>query len=174
MRIIQICFAVAAMAVLSAGPALAQDADAAQRTQLALRLIQVGTGADFAKSLEAMVTTELASLEAKGAAPEEAAWFRTNAPRMLNTMVDGLTRDLAPVYAEIYTTEELQAQIAFYETPVGRQIASKTLQVSVASEPLMQARLQGFAVELMTKYCAQFSCEADTAAPAAPAAKGRR
>lgn len=150
-----------------------QDAGTARRTELALRLIRVGVGANFAKSLEAMVTTEMADLEAKGAPPEEAAWFRANAPRMLNAMVEGLITDLAPVYADVFTTEELQAQIAFYETPIGRQISSKTLQMSVASQPLLEQRLQGFAVELMTKYCAQFDCDA-AATPAAPAAKGRR
>jgi hypothetical protein len=81
-------------------------------------------------------------------------------PAMIGRMMNRLMADLAPVYAETFTLEELEAQIAFYRTPVGRQVAAKTVELGVAQENLLQGAMAGFLVEFEQKYCAAFDCDA--------------
>ena len=66
--------------------------------------------------------------------------------------------DLAPDYAETFTTEELEAQIAFYRTPLGRQIAGKAVELGIAQEAVLQEAMVAFLAEVESKYCAEFNC----------------
>lgn len=158
MRIHHVLIAAAAVLCLATSPAVAQDAGLAQRTALAERLIRATTGPNFSKSLEGLISEQLAALETAGAGREEAAWIRANGPRMLTAMTNRLLTDLAPHYAEIYTTEELEAQLAFYESPIGRQIAAKSIQLGMATQEVTNQSLVAFVTELEAKYCAQFNC----------------
>ena len=93
--------------------------------------------------------------------------MRANAPRMLTAMTERMLADLAPRYATIYTTEELEAQIAFFDSPIGRRISTKSVKLGMASQEVMTDSLQSFVTELATKYCAQFDCEANAGQAAA-------
>ena len=109
--------------------------------------------------MEAMIADQLAKADTEGQGAEEAAWLRSNAPRMLTAMVDDMMADMVPHYASTFTVEELEAQIAFYDSPVGRQVATKTLQLSAVMNEITMEHLTAFIGELMTKYCARFDCE---------------
>ena len=174
MRISHVFIAVAAALCLAVQPAAAQDAGLAQRTALAERLIRATAGPSFTKSLESLIGEQVSAIEAAGTAAgvgrQEAAWIRANAPRMLTTMTNRLLTDLAPHYAEIYTSEELEAQLAFYESPMGRQIAAKSFQLGMATQEVTEDSMIAFVTELQSKYCAQFNCDA----AASSASKGRR
>lgn len=129
-----------------------------RRTELAERLIRLSAGPNFQKDVDALIEAQIGQLEAGGQNRREAEWVRTNAPRMLTAMLERITVDLAPTYADIFTTEELEAQIAFYESSMGRQIASKSVRLSQASQEVLMENLQTFVTELSNKYCAQFDC----------------
>ena len=156
MRIIHFIAAVWIGFALSAGGATAQDVGLEQRTTLARELISLATGPNFAKAMEQYVAAEIAKT-AEGD-EEEAEWARTHMPAMISRMMTQLMADLAPVYAETFTTEELEAQIAFYRTPMGRQVAAKTIELGVAQEALIQEAMVSFMTEVESKYCAEFNC----------------
>lgn len=143
------------------------DAGTAQRTELATRLIQLSAGPNFQKDMEALITAQLNQLEGSAQHRREADWMRANAPRMLTSMTERMLADLAPRYADIYTTEELEAQIAFFDSPIGRRISTKSVQLGMASQEVMTDSLQSFVTELATKYCAQFDCETNAGQAAA-------
>lgn len=159
MRIIGFLTVAALFGLFAAGPVAAQDRSQAQRTVLAERVIRLSAGPNFTKVMEAMIADQLAKADAEGQGAEEAAWLRNNAPRMLTAMVDDMMSDMVPHYAEVFTVEELEAQIAFYDSPIGRQIATKTLQLSAVMNEITMEHLTVFTDELMIKYCAQFNCE---------------
>ncbi|WP_312146857.1 DUF2059 domain-containing protein [Brevundimonas sp.] len=69
----------------------------------------------------------------------------------------------ATAYAELFTEAELTAMIAFYETPLGQNVARKQLEVSVELEPAMLKFQEDFMTEIMTKFCGQFDCEDEVA-----------
>ena len=141
---------------LFAAPATAQDADAARREQLAERLIEVSQGDNLTKSIATQVQARLAEME--DAEPEHRAWMRANMPRLLQRMADQMLPRLADLYAATFSLEELEAQIAFYETPHGRSIANKGVALGMAQGQIIQEAGQAFVVDLMTKFCAEFEC----------------
>ncbi|MBU1271661.1 MAG: DUF2059 domain-containing protein [Alphaproteobacteria bacterium] len=159
MRIIGLLTVAALFGLFAVGPVAAQDRGLAQRTALAERVIRLSAGPNFTKVMEAMIADQLAKADTEGQGAEEAAWLRSNAPRMLTAMVDDMMADMVPHYASMFTVEELEAQIAFYDSPVGRQVATKTLQLSAVMNEITMEHLTVFIEELMTKYCAQFDCE---------------
>jgi hypothetical protein len=65
---------------------------------------------------------------------------------------------VAPVYADIFTLEELQALVAFYQSDVGRSMMSK----SYAAAPRIATAIQGILPELMAdmgdQLCNRFEC----------------
>lgn len=143
-------------------PAVAQTSDMERRTDLARRLVQVSQGANLMKQTEAAVLAGMGDMEE---VPErERAWLRENAPRMATRFMEQLMEDLIPIYAETFTREELEAQIAFYETSVGRSIASKSIDLGVRQSEAMVEAQQVFMLDLFKKYCAAFNCEGQATA----------
>ena len=156
MRILLLsCFA----ACLVSGSVQAQEVDA--RGELASRLVDVSQGAKMTQQIQDMVRQELDDLS--GMPEAEAVWMRANAPRMAIRMVDDILERLTAVYAETYTEQELRAQIAFFETPEGRTIADKGVALGQRQAAIIGEAQVGYITELMSKYCAQFSCPDDVA-----------
>lgn len=75
---------------------------------------------------------------------------REVADRLISRIVKDLQEELAweklkgayvKLYRENFTQEEVDAQIAFYSTPVGRSVVEKAPVVSVKSSEITQARI---------------------------------
>lgn len=150
---------VAATLVFAAGSARAQDEDLERRTALARDLIAVSTGPNLTKVIELHVAAEIEKVSA-GEDGEEVAWVRAHMPAMVVRMTTRLMADLAPVYADTFTVEELEAQLTFYRTPMGRQIAAKSVELGIAQQGVTQDAMMAFLTEFLTKYCAEFECGA--------------
>jgi uncharacterized protein len=77
-------------------------------------------------------------------------------PQMIDRMV--------PIYASTFTTEELEAMVAFYESPVGRSITDKTPSLAPKSAGVMRELMPGVTREVMTeiitKLCQGGKCDA--------------
>ncbi|WP_312596547.1 DUF2059 domain-containing protein [Brevundimonas sp.] len=144
------------------------DAAVARRSDLARELIGLSVGPNFAKEFERAMVTQMNSIGDK--AGEESAWVRANMPPMMSRMLARVMEEMVPVYATIYTEEELGAQIDFYRTPAGRAVAAKTLSLGVALQEAQDSVLTSFMAEFESKYCARFDCGEDTET----AAKSRR
>lgn len=140
-----------------ASVASAQDAGTARRAVLAERLVQLSAGENLTKMIESQVTADLAGLTD---VPEaEARWMRANMPRMASRMVTAMLPEISSLFVETFSEAEMEAQIAFFETPVGRAIASKTLDIAVRQQEIVVEAQAAFMTELLTKYCAEFDCQ---------------
>jgi uncharacterized protein len=139
------------------------DEGLGRRSVLARELLELSTGPNFAKEFERAMVEQMGKLDEKG---EEAVWVRTNMPPMLTRMATRLMDDLAPIYATVFTEEEIRAQIDFYRSPIGRSVASKTVSLGVASQEAETTAMTSLLEEFEAKYCAQFDCgdEGQTAA----------
>ncbi|MND89078.1 hypothetical protein D3C80_811210 [compost metagenome] len=104
---------------------------------------------------------------------EQVRWLRRNTGPIVQSHMRPLMAATTAAYAELFTEAELNAMIAFYETPIGQNIARKQLEVSVEIEPAMQKFQEAFMIEVMTKFCGQFDCEGE-AAKATPTVKPNR
>lgn len=157
MRILKILGLVAALTLGAHGIAAAQDAGRPQRLELAERFVQLSMGSEMDRMLGSLVEEQLAETPDMGAAERE--WMRANMPTLTRDFLEDLGRELAVVYADEFTTEELQALVAFYATPLGQSIATKQFEIGARSQELMMGSLVRFLQKLEAKFCAEFSCE---------------
>lgn len=92
--------------------------------------------------------------------PAHRQWFLNNAADILMPHMHRLIADMRGDIQTRFTVAELEAMIAFYDTPQGRAIATKQAEMGGALGMRMQAFQQAYAVDLMTKFCGSFDCEA--------------
>jgi hypothetical protein len=72
---------------------------------------------------------------------------RALAPRLHERMVRLLASE--------YTTEQLQALVDFYETPVGRAIANKSLDLAAATRRVTEGLAPQFVADMKRRFCAR-------------------
>ena len=65
-----------------------------------------------------------------------------------------LEERMAKQIAAEYTTQELQALVDFYETPVGRSIADKSLDMSAAARRVAEDMGPQFIADIERRFCA--------------------
>lgn len=141
------------------------------RPVLAERLVRL-TLNGMEKFTQETITRDL--IEAGDALPEEQArWLRRNASSIIDSNLRPLIGAIAQEYATRFTEAELNALIAFYDGPVGRDIARKQMELGGALGEAMQKFQIAFVTELSTKFCAEFDCAA-FAAKETPTAKPNR
>lgn len=145
------------LGLLVAAPAVAQDSDAARRLQLAEQYVELSLGDNIAKLVAGIIEEELAA--APDMTDRERQWMRTNMPPMILEAIDRMAADMAPIYAETFTVEELEALVAFYGTPLGQSVATKEFQLGARVDELLGGAMIQFFETFEAKYCAEFDCE---------------
>lgn len=142
------------------------------RSALAERLVNLSLNG-MEKVLQKAIDKAFENLD-ENLPEEQVRWLRRNTAPVVQSHMRPLIAATAAVYAEQFTEAELNAMIAFYETPMGQNIARKQLEVSVEIEPAMQKFQEGFMTEVMTKFCGQFDCEGEAAKETRTAKPSRR
>lgn len=138
-----------------AAPAL--DADAA-RLALARRFVSAMQGEQMGASLGRM-TVEMMPRNENLTDEQNAAIRRA----MEESMADLLPRmfdAMAPVYADIFTMEELTALVDFYESDVGRSLMAKSLEAAPRISEIAEAMIPGFVHGMMDNVCKAMECTA--------------
>ena len=145
------------LGLFTAAPAMAQDGDAARRLQLAEQYVELSLGENIAALVGQLVEEDLA--ESPDMSDRERQWMRANMPPMILEVIDRMARDMAPVYAETFTLEELEALVAFYSTPLGQSVAIKEFELGARIDELLGGAMIQFFETFEAKYCAEFDCE---------------
>ena len=138
-------------------PALAQDPDAARRHQLAEQYVELSLGENIAALVGQIVEEDLAA--SPDMSDRERAWMRANMPPMILEAIDRMAKDMAPIYAETFTIEELEALVTFYSTPLGQAVAIKEFELGSRIDELLGGAMIEFFQTFEAKYCAEFDCE---------------
>ncbi|KAK0340195.1 hypothetical protein LTR94_031523, partial [Friedmanniomyces endolithicus] len=132
------------------------DAGLERRLALSRELVTLSLGPDFSKQLERYLAEQF-----EKAAPEtsdEAVWLRANVPGMVTRAVVAMVGDMAPVYARIFTEEELAGQVAYFRSPAGRAASAKAMDLGIAMQEVQSETMSNLVGEMQAKYCAQFDC----------------
>ena len=74
-----------------------------------------------------------------------------------------LTEASIPVYADIFTVEELTKMDEFYETPVGQSIMAKAPQATQKLMPTVIALMPEFQADIAKRMCNKIDCSAKKA-----------
>lgn len=108
---------------------------------------------------------------AKGVNPEALAAFQTKVMDVMFAELspEGMKADVAKLYSDVFTKEELRGLADFYSTDAGRAMIDKQPEVSRRMNEIMLPRIMA-AMPKVQKLAAEFAKEQAAAAkPAAPA-----
>lgn len=138
------------------------------RAALTRRYLDLTTGG-VDKLVQQLVNDELTAMASEMPA-EQLAWFRSSTVTIMRPHLDALIQSMSDDIQTRFTEAELEALIRFYDTPQGRAIAAKQLELGGAMGEAIQSFQMAYLQDLMTKFCGAFDCEA-MAREAAGAAK---
>ena len=141
----------------AAGPATAQDRDAARRLVLAEQYLELTQAPGMKKTIEGHFDQIFAKSEMPA---DQRAWLSENMSAAFEVAMAATFTDLTDDVAEIYTLEELEAMIAFAETPLGRSVSAKSFDMGVRTQAVMMPHLTSAFTQLGEKFCARFDCAA--------------
>jgi hypothetical protein len=71
-----------------------------------------------------------------------------------------VTEASIPVYADIFTVEELTKMDEFYETPIGQSIMAKAPQATQKLMPTVMALMPEYQADIKKRMCAKIDCSA--------------
>jgi hypothetical protein len=77
-----------------------------------------------------------------------------------NDFLKKVTDASIPVYADIFTVEELTKMDEFYETPIGQSIMAKVPEASQKLMPTVMALMPDFQADVQKRLCAKIDCSA--------------
>lgn len=171
MRFIAIVSAVAL--AVAAGPVLAQTApepllavvtetsppDAAreERLELAERYLVLTQGGDLVKQMRGQIEE---SYGASGLPADQRDWMAEGMGDLLTEVMELAIVELRDDVADSFTVEELETAIAFYDSPVGRSVVRKQLDMNMELQEVMMPLLMPRITSLMEKFCLRFDCSA--------------
>ena len=183
MRVIAI---IAAALVATAGPAWAQTAPDAERPllrvvttdappdearqdhlDLAERYLELTQGGDLIKQMRGLVEE---GYGASGMPADQRDWMAESMGDLLTEVMELAIAELRDDVADSFTVQELETAIAFYDSPIGRSVVRKQLDMNMELQEVMMPLLMPRMTSLMEKFCLRFDCSALGEA----AAKSRR
>ena len=157
---------IAAILAVAASPAAAQTApDAARQRQLDLaeRYLTLTQGGDLLKQVRRQIEDGYGE---SGLPEEQRAWMTENMSDILEDVIEATIAELRDDVADSFTTAELEAAVAFYESPMGRSIVLKQVDMNADIQEVMAPLLIPRMTSLMEKFCQRFDCAALGAAAA--------
>lgn len=150
-----------AAAVLFAAPCTSASAQSAEHLALAGRYLELSQGDNLRQTMTAVMTEQLSKEDMP---EEERRWFIEQFTSMFVGVMDQLMRDMRVEVARTFTEPELRAAIAFMETPEGRAVTQKQIELGVVMQTRLEPLLMQGMLGLLEKYCARFGCDAATGA----------
>jgi hypothetical protein len=166
MRFLIVCLATAlAVATLPATPATARSTEqtaappTARMTALAREYLNLTMTDQFEGVVRQMLGTEFENDSEMQALPEEDRRMILNLTAELTAdMVPQMITEMVPVYATTFTEDELTALVAFYETPLGRSIADKSIQVMPEADRAVMSVVPQLLEKMATRMCQHYGC----------------
>ena len=131
--------------------------DAAHRLQLAERFIELMQVDQMGEMMQGLASS-MVPPSSRDLPPREQRILTDALAEAVGQMTPRIFEAMAPVYAEIFTLQELQDLVAFYESPTGVAFVSK----SYEALPQITAAVNGIMPEILndmaTNLCASLEC----------------
>lgn len=93
-----------------------------------------------------------------GLSPKERAIYDAVVAEVADGAFDDLSAEFASLYAQAFTLAELKQLVAFYESPVGQSLMSKTAHLAGQSAEIAARHNASFGRTLRTRLCARIDC----------------
>jgi uncharacterized protein len=137
----------------------AATAPSERQTELTRRYLNLMMTDQFESVIHQMLGAELANDEGMQALPEADRRFIVGlTAELTGDMVPQMITEMVPVYAAVFTEEELVALVAFYETPLGRSIAEKSVRVMPEADRAVMALVPQMLEKMAMRMCQHYGC----------------
>lgn len=93
-----------------------------------------------------------------GLSPKERAIYDAVVAEVADEAFDDLSAEFASLYAQAFTLAELKQLVAFYESPVGQSLMSKTAHLAGQSAEIAARHNASFGRALRARLCARIDC----------------
>jgi hypothetical protein len=163
-------FTVLALAVATPAPGWSapQAAIAPQPTAKALALSQRYIKAvDMPKQLDtvpAILLPQLLAAQGASLKPEEADVLSQVTREAMTAFYPKILAEAANEFATIYTEDELQVLVDFYEAPLGKSITEKAPRAAPAMAAAMKKMVPELQADMLQRLCAKIDCSTKTPA----------
>lgn len=149
----------AVMLAAIAGPACAQTGPAPTESHLHLaeRYLELTQGGELLKQMRGQIEEGYRAAEMPA---DQRAWIVDNFTDMFTGVMTTVIAELRDDVADSFTVAELEAAIAFYQSPVGRSVVRKQVELNTEMQQVMMPLLVPRMTELMEKFCLRFDCAA--------------
>ncbi|MEG2312436.1 DUF2059 domain-containing protein [Brevundimonas sp.] len=161
-----VCSGLVALSLLGAtAPAMAQDQlqvraqaePSAEARALAARVLMITTP-DIEKQMLAYMANVMAESGLRDVDARLGAWMEKNAGPIFMVHMRTYMTQIETIYATRFTTSELQAMVEFFESPIGREISAKQVQVGIEVGEGQAPMLTAYITDLITQMCAANDC----------------
>jgi len=93
------------------------------------------------------------------ALPDEDRRFILGLTAELTTdLVPQMISQMVPIYAATFTEEELDALVVFYDSPLGRSIANKSVEVMPEADRAIMSVVPQLLEKMATRMCQHYGC----------------
>ncbi|MFC7380266.1 DUF2059 domain-containing protein [Brevundimonas sp. GCM10030266] len=130
-----------------------------RQLELSRRYLDLMMTDQFEDVIHQMLGDQMSTDQSMRDVPDEDRRFIISLTAELTTdMVPLMITEMVPVYATIFTEEELTALVTFYETPMGRVIAEKSVQVMPEANRAVMAVVPQMLEKMVTRMCQHYGC----------------
>lgn len=144
-----------------ATPAVAQQASASETAAKEALVRRYFAVAQLEKITNGMLEAMIEPMLAQSRIPEDKHdLFRQTMQETFAAVMPQMMEAYVVQYTEAFTLEELQQLVAFYESPVGQSIMTKTVLLSREAGAMMERFQPIMHREMMTRLCARIDCGA--------------
>lgn len=166
MRLVIFCLSAAlAVAAMPTAPIAAETAEQSatvpspRRMELARRYLGLMMTDQFESIIHQMLGDEFANdSQMQGLPDADRRFILSLAAEMTTDMVPLMITEMIPVYAATFTEEELGAMVAFFNTPLGRSIVIKSVEVMPEANRAVMTVVPQMLEKMATRMCQHYGC----------------
>lgn len=138
---------------------VASSQPSARQLELTRQYINLLMTDQLEGAIREMVGDEMANDTSAPALPAEDRRFILDLTAEMTTdMVPLMVQEMVPVYAAVFTEEELLALIAFYDNPLGRSIADKSIIVMPEANRAIMSVVPQMLEKMALRMCQHYQC----------------
>lgn len=132
----------------------------ARQMELSRRYVQIVQSDQLEGTIRQMIAGEANNDASLRDMPSEDRQFMIDLATELTTdLLPQMMDRLVPVYAATFSEEELSALVEFYDTPLGRSIAEKTITSMPEQNAAMMSVMPQLFEKMAVRMCARYGCD---------------
>lgn len=150
-----------AMAQAKVTPQPGVDQPSARQMHLSRRYVELTQSDQMEEAIRTIIVGEANADPSMREIPAEDRAFMVDlATELTIDLMPQMLDRLVPVYARIFSEEELSALVTFFETDLGRSIAGKSISSAPEANAAMMSVMPQLFDKMATRVCARFGCDA--------------